>query len=117
MDPEKGRVGRASRSDQKAYRYDVETGPGEVAMVGQARCKCSLSGPARSPDVSDEQGISEVTSMNWCDGLDLHVVVRMNLAVANLAAYVLDERLDMLVHIPPIHAGKGRSAESFQALG
>ena len=77
----------------------------------------SLSWSAGSPDVAIEQGISAVTSMNWCDGFDLHVVVRMDLAVTNFAPYGFDKRLDMLVHIPPVHACEGCSTQSFQALG
>lgn len=77
----------------------------------------SLSWSAGSPDVAMEQGISAVTSMNWCDGFDLHVVVRMNLAVTYFAAYGFDKRLDVLVHTPPVHACEGSSAQGFEALG
>lgn len=77
----------------------------------------SLSRSAGSPNVATEQGISAVTSMNWCDGFDLHIVVRMNLAVTNLAAHGFDKRLNMLVHIPSVHTCEWCSAQGFQALG
>lgn len=77
----------------------------------------SLTWSTGGPDVTKGQGIRAVTSMNWCDGCNLHVVVRMNFAVTYFTAYCLNKRLDVLVHVPSVHACERCSAESFQALG
>jgi hypothetical protein len=66
---------------------------------GQSRYGCGARGQYRP-----------VTSNNWCNGRDLHVVVRMNFPVTYLPADALEHRFDMCVEIPlvdPCERGDG----------
>ena len=79
--------------------------------VLQVWCERLLLGAAGSPNVAMKQGISLWGNMEQLvprgPGRDLHVVVRMNFAVAELPPHVLEQWPDMCVEIPPVDPGEG----------
>ncbi|KAJ8118030.1 hypothetical protein OPT61_g919 [Boeremia exigua] len=62
-----------------------------------------------------------VTPMNWYHGApsysDLHVVVRMDFAVADFLLDAVEQRLDVGVQVPLVDAGEGREGQCVQPLG
>jgi hypothetical protein len=66
------------------------------------------------------RGQQPVTSINWYNRAptsDLHVVVRMNLAVTYFLAHALEQWFDVCVEVPLVDPGKGRKRQGFQTLG
>jgi hypothetical protein len=50
-----------------------------------------------------------------CD-IDLHIVVRVNFAVANLQAHSLEHRLNVFFQSPPVHSYERGEGQGFQTL-